>query len=677
MNAPYPIVFLLAALCALPRLSASEAATSADVRDVLSVPVVSGPRLSPDGVALLFTRQTADWSGNRFDTEIYISREGETPAPLTNNPDGSSTDPRWSPDGRYVGYLADRGRGMQVYRQSVRDGDIEQVTAWPGGLLSFEWSPDGRHMALLIVNPNDAAIAQRDAEYAQFEMLGESKLTASLWLVDIDKAIAAGGAHPTSTAIRRLTDGREFSVAVFSVDGLRPGYAFSPNGESIVFSHGRSIEILDSIHSDVSVVDLESGHVRRLSSGADWDETPLFSPDGSTVLFARTVTADWLSDRKLMLVPAAGGDVKELEVHYDGRDRQPALLGWTRRGIDVFFLDGTAQAVHRIDPESGDTSALVREPHVVSQFTSSADGTTLAFAGFDGLHAPEIYRGKAGKRPQPMTAVSQTLRNWPPHKVEVIRWHAEDGVTVEGILYSPGHPAVDGKTPLIVLLHGGPREAANPRRLHNQEYPVEQWLARGARVLVPNYRGSLGYGEQFRKLTMRNIGHAESRDVLAGIAYLVERGLADADRVAVVGHSWGGYLAAFLSVSTTRFRAASVGSAITDHRINYVLSRAGVAREGYLASLPWEEPVLWNSASPVSYVGNASTPTLIQHGDNDFIVPVTNAHVFYRGLRDRGVASLAVIFRNTGHSVDRPREKLAWMEQNLQWFDEYLFESGR
>ncbi len=633
-------MLLLALIVPACQAAAPDAPTLADV---LSVPEVGHPGLSPDGERVFYTVKVPDWENNRYDTEIFVVKRGETAIALTDNAEGSSTDPKWSPDGRFIAFMADRGDGTQIYRTSVTDQagggaegrEVQQITAWPGGLLSFEWAPDGKHLALLMVDWPDPAIAERAAQYGEFEILDESPLTASLWLLDIEKAIAAGGAGPgPGNGLRRLTSGSEFSVSVFSVDGFRLSYSFSPDGKTIVFSHGQNMMVMGSIHSNISLVDVETGVVIHLITSESWDETPLFSPDGRQVLFTRTVIDDWLADKQLVLVPAGGGEARAIDIdHGSARDTQPMLLDWTEAGIAAFFQNGTTQQAHSIDPLSGEDA-------------------------------------------QRVSRVTEHTTAWPVHKAELMHWTTPDGIDIEGILYSPAGLAAGAPAPLILVLHGGPRAADNMRLIRDQEYPVSQWLAQGARVLMPNYRGSTAYGVAFRKLTLKNIGLAESIDVISAVDEMIAAGQVADNRVGIAGHSWGGYLSAFLSTSTDRFCVASVGSGITDNRINYILSMAGVAKEGYLGSYPWEEPELWDRTSPIHYLSRASTPTLIQHGDGDTVVPPENARELYQGLKDMGVPARAVIFKNTGHNISRPREKLAWMQQNLDWFTPYLWASS-
>ena len=669
------VLFMWISLLSTPGLTQ----ITPDIVNVLDVPVVADPKVSSHG-DLIYTVAVPDWEANRFDTEIYLSGAGQAPVALTDNPAGSSTDPRWSPDGRHIGFQADRGEGTQVYRVSVEGGEPQAITAWPGGLMSFEFSPDGRHMALLLVDWPDPAIAAREEEFGEFEVVGEAPYTASLWLVDIERAIAAGGAGPGSIGgpgdvLYRLAGGPGMSVSVFSVDGFLPSYSFSPDGASIVFSHGDSMSVMDSIRSNISLVEVATGAVRTLVDNDSWDETPLFSPDGTEVLFTRTVLENWLADKQLLVVPVSGGSPRRVEVDHPAADTNPLLLDWTDDGISVIFQARTDQHVWALDPANGQTHPQATAPAAIGQFSISRDGRHKAWSGYDGTTPTEVYWQRGDDGPRRISRINERIQDWLSMNVETVTWTAEDGVEIEGIVYSPPELDRDAPAPLIIVLHGGPRAAEHRRRVHDQEYPVQQWVAQGARVLFPNYRGSTAYGYSFRTLTMGNIGLAESKDVISAVEFMNEAGLVADQRIGIAGHSWGGYLSAFLSASTDRFCVASVGAGITDNRINYVLSAAGVAKEGYLASYPWKQPALWDRTSPVHYLGRASTPTLIQHGDNDQVVPVANAREFHQGLSDMGVPVKTVIFRNSGHNIDRPREKRAWLQQNLDWFNTYLWQS--
>lgn len=438
-----------------------------------------------------------------------------------------------------------------------------------------------------------------------------------------------------------------------------------------------SAAIMDTIRSDIVVVDTATGDMRTIAESEHWDETPVFSPDGSQILFGRTVIEDWLEDKSLMLVPATGGTVRRIDLTFqeDVRDTQPLLVGWSSPGIDAVFLDGIARRVFRIDPATGQAETVPTGDHRVMEANVSADGTAIAFVGVTSTTAPEVYSVdlQSGATATSLTETSSAIEDWPFHRVSTVQWLADDGIQIEGVLYEPEGLSATSEAPLILVLHGGPRDAAYPMRLHNQTYPIEQWLGQGARVLFPNYRGSTGYGADFRQLIVGKTGHAEMRDIAAAVEHFSSRGLVDEDAIGVVGHSWGGYLSAFAVTTTNLFSAASIGAGITDNGVNYVLSVGGVAEEGYLESFPWVEPELWSETSPVTHVSGDEAPTLIQHGVDDDVVPVANAHILYTALVDMGAQTRMVLFDDTGHYLSRPREKRAWMLQNLEWFSRYIW----
>ncbi len=203
------------------------------------------------------------------------------------------------------------------------------------------------------------------------------------------------------------------------------------------------------------------------------------------------------------------------------------------------------------------------------------------------------------------------------------------------------------------------------------------WLAKGALVLEPNYRGSAGYGAAFRALNVRNLGVGDAWDVMSGIDALIRRGLADSTRVGVCGWSQGGYISAFLATNESRrFRAISVGAGISDWMTYYVNTDITPFTRQYLHATPWDDPGIYARTSPITAVKQASTPTLIQHGENDARVPAPNAYELHRALEDVGVTTRLVIYKGFGHGINKPKAVRAALRENLEWFDRYLWGEG-
>jgi dipeptidyl aminopeptidase/acylaminoacyl peptidase len=232
----------------------------------------------------------------------------------------------------------------------------------------------------------------------------------------------------------------------------------------------------------------------------------------------------------------------------------------------------------------------------------------------------------------------------------------------------------DKKYPLLINIHGGPTGISLPGPVPAYVYPILQWLDKGALVLMPNYRGSAGYGEDFRKLNVENLGVGDAWDVMSGIAYLDAQGIIDTDRMGAMGWSQGGYISAFLTTNTNSFKAISVGAGISNWMTYYVNTDIHPFTRQYLKATPWENEEIYRKTSPITNINNASTPTLIQHGEFDRRVPIPNAFELYQGLQDVGVETKLIIYKGFGHGINKPKERLAATWHNWQWFGKYIWD---
>jgi dipeptidyl aminopeptidase/acylaminoacyl peptidase len=257
---------------------------------------------------------------------------------------------------------------------------------------------------------------------------------------------------------------------------------------------------------------------------------------------------------------------------------------------------------------------------------------------------------------------------------EVISWKSQDGTVIEGVLSKPANFDPSKRYPLFVKIHGGPTGIDRPVLLTNHRpYPLEIWVARGALGLEVNYRGSAGYGEKFRTLNVRNLGVGDAWDVISGVDHLIAKGWVDPKRVASMGWSQGGYISAFLTTSSDRFAAISVGAGISNWATYYWNTDITPFTIHYLGADPVKDPEIYAKTSPMTYVKGAKTPTLIQHGDGDRRVPIANAYELRQALEDRGVPVEMVVYKGFGHGITRPKAQRAAMHHNLVWFNHYIF----
>jgi dipeptidyl aminopeptidase/acylaminoacyl peptidase len=279
-------------------------------------------------------------------------------------------------------------------------------------------------------------------------------------------------------------------------------------------------------------------------------------------------------------------------------------------------------------------------------------------------------------QPRKLTDLGAQIAAWPRTTREIVSWKSQDGTPIEGVLHKPADFQPGRRYPLLLVVHGGPATASRPvpQSQTTDPYPIDVFLGRGAIVLEPNYRGGSGYGEKFRMLNIRNLGLGDCWDVLSGVDALVAQGLADKDRVGTMGWSQGGYISAFLTTAhSDRIKAASVGAGVTNWTTYYANTDIHLFTRRYLKATPWDDPEIYARTSPMTYIKEAKTPTLIQHGGNDPRVPLPNAFELFQGLRDRGVPTRLVIFKGFGHGLVKPKAYRAAMEQNVEWFGEHIF----
>jgi dipeptidyl aminopeptidase/acylaminoacyl peptidase len=276
--------------------------------------------------------------------------------------------------------------------------------------------------------------------------------------------------------------------------------------------------------------------------------------------------------------------------------------------------------------------------------------------------------------PGKLTDSTAQVKDWKLSTVEVVSWKSQDGAAIEGILHKPADYDPARKYPLLVKIHGGPTGTSLPTLSPVENaYPVQTWLSKGALVLEPNYRGSAGYGAAFRALNVRNLGVGDMWDVMSGVDSLIAKGMVDQNHMGSMGWSEGGYISAFLTTHTDRFKAISVGAGISDWMTYYVSTDITPFTRQYLHGTPWDDPEVYAKTSPITTIKQAKTPTLIQQGSNDKRVPVPDSFELYRGLQDQGVTARLILYAGFGHGVNKPKSERALLEANRDWFNFYIW----
>jgi dipeptidyl aminopeptidase/acylaminoacyl peptidase len=308
-------------------------------------------------------------------------------------------------------------------------------------------------------------------------------------------------------------------------------------------------------------------------------------------------------------------------------------------------------------------------------FSFTRDGKRLAFTAASPTTLSEVFVSDTQSfAPKQLTDMTRQTKPFVLGASEVISWKSKDGTVIEGVLTKPADFDPTKKLPLLCVIHGGPTGIDRPVLLSGRlYYPTDIWAGRGALVLRVNYRGSAGYGEKFRQLNVRNLGVGDAWDVLSGVDHLIAKGWVDPAKVGCMGWSQGGYISAFLTASSDRFAAISVGAGISNWSTYYYNTDITPFTIHYLGKDPIADPDIYRVTSPMSYIQKARTPTLIQHGENDRRVPIANAYELRQGLEDRGVKAEMIVYKGFGHGITKPRAMRAVMQHNRDWFNHYIW----
>jgi len=647
-------VFLLLAVLTCASVVAQTVPT---IDQLVSLHRAGSPVMSPDAARVAYTVREADWDENAYKTEIWIADVATGAVRQLTNAKKSSSQPAWSPDGRTLAFVSDRTDKRQIYLIDPTGGEAEALTSQEDGVASFAWSPDGKQIAFTAADPKPQALKDRDKKYGEFEVVDQDQTMTHLYVIDV-----------AGKRVRKLTDG-DFSVASFD---------YSPDGREIAFDFSPKTDPPSSATSDISVVSVADGKIRPLVTQAGPDSAPHYSPDGRQILFETAMgNKDYYSysNTRLAVISASGGAMEVLTADFD---EDPSIVAWKPQGIFFQASFHTWSYLYRLDPATHKVTRLApSDTWIGSGFTLCRDSSMTAFIASDAKSFPEVFVAPVSTlQPKRLTDLGKQTDGWVKGIHEVVSWKSQDGIVIEGVLHKPAGFAAGQRYPLLVVIHGGPTGVSRPTPFTSASaYPIDIWLAKGALILEPNYRGSAGYGEKFRSLNVRNLGIGDAWDVISGVDNLVALGLADNDRVGVMGWSQGGYISAFLTThDSARFKAVSVGAGISDWMTYYVNTDIHPFTRAYLKATPWDDPEIYRKTSPITYIKNAKAPTLIQHGEKDPRVPIPNAFELYQGLRDQGVPATLIVYKGFGHGLTKPKANRAAMEHNLDWFAKYVFD---
>jgi len=619
-------------------------------------------RTSPDGHAVAIETVRADWDANRFRTDLWLYRDDGAGSlvPLTRS--GHDHDPEWSPDGRWVAFLSDRETGDseksenpdQVCAIALAGGDAFPVAHGEEKVHAFAWSADSRQIYFATRTPwskeKQEAYKKDWKDVVEFR---ESERGDAIAQVEI----STGRVKPIAETPWRV---KQLEAA--------------PNGKTVAFLTDSISERQEAMESyGIYLVDAAAGgQPRKVLERPAVLDSMHWTPDSRHIFFSflnGSVEGTYQDAQpRVYWVDAVSSSARITRwAKFPG-----AVTGYTvtqEGGLLIAGRLGTEVQVYREEPH-----VFVKQPGrpgTYERLSAAAHATRVAFVHSTLTEPPEVYFGDSVTDAQPITSFNRLFTERALPEGRPYRWTADDGVTVEGMLiYPPGK--LDGKNlRMLTLIHGGPEDADG----NHFQADWYQWgslaAAQGWLVFEPNYRGSVGYGDQFALGIVPNIVSKPGKDILEGVDALVKDGIADPDNLAIGGYSYGGYLTNWLITQNTRFRAAVTGAGAVEHVANWGNDDTTYDDAYFLGGLPWDMMKNYNDEAAIWQMNKVKTPTHIVGGAEDIRVYVGEQYLLERALHAQGVPVKLLIFPGEGHELDKDpwhgkikvREELKWLEK--------------
>jgi len=677
----------------------------------LSLKGLSGQEISPDGKFIAYRVRETDWKENAYVRQIWLVNTATGESIQLTRGKKSAGAMGWSPDGRWLAFVTEREQAavlpeekksdekkpagkedekkedkdkkkdddsnekpaaQQIWLIRPNGGEAWQLTRHPADIGGFRWSKDSKQIAFTASAVESKAEKDRKETFSDYEVFEADYRQNQIWTVDV----AAAEKTSLPGKATQITKDAKLNINSFN---------WSPDSKLIAFSASKSPALPAAIDTDIYIADLAHDNQVRLAVAlSSPDNNPVFSPDGKQLAFNTALDQQYffyanghiavVDVDKVFSAPArTAAEVRDLTGKFD---EHPYLIDWGPDGIYFQASQKTASHLFRLNPESAQVTRVTRpDAYYLDDVSFTKDFKTVAFAAESRTQMAELFVSAADNfAPRKLTDFTAQVADWNVGTAEIVSWKSQDGTAIEGVLRKPADYDAAKKYPLLVIIHGGPTGVSDPTFSPGDSYyPIQTWLARGALVLQPNYRGSAGYGAAFRALNVRNLGVGDMWDVMSGVDSLIAKGIVDSAKLGSMGWSQGGYISAFLTTNTDRFKAISVGAGISDWSTYYVSTDITPFTRQYLHATPWDDPAVYAKTSPMTNIKKAKTPTLIQTGSNDKRVPPPDSFELYRGLQDQHVESRLITYTGYGHGITKPKSNRAVMQANLDWFNHYIW----
>jgi dipeptidyl aminopeptidase/acylaminoacyl peptidase len=641
-----------------------------NVDALLQIQRIGDPQISPDGKTVVFSVGTPDLDANKIVNSVWtVPTAGGARRKLADQAER----PRWSPDGKRLYYTGTEGGASQIWSMNPDGSDRRQITHLSTEASGEIVSPDGRYLVVTSdVYPDcgaDDACNKRKIDAAK-----QNKTQA----------------HLVSTLLFRhwkawQGDTRSHLVSISLIDGktvdLTPGdrvtppfslggpddYAISPDSAEVAFSRNADPNPATGTNNEIYVEPISGGTPAKVSTSPGADNSPAYSPDGKYLAWRSQTRAGYEADKwRIVLMDRA---TKQLNVLTEGLDRQVEGFIWSPDSRNLVFtaIDRGLQAIQLIPVTGGGSRPIISGQAVYDDMQFNADGKTIVFTRQTGSSPIEICRAMSnGGEAVPLTHLNDDLLNkYQLTDFEDFWVSGADGVQIQSFLLKPPNFDATRKYPVIVMIHGGPQsEWAN---MWHYRWNAQTFAGAGYVVVMPNPRGSVGYGQKFTDDINQDWGGKPYTDIMAVTDYTAKLPYVDPDRMAAAGGSYGGYMIDWILGHTTRFKALISHAGVYDTRAEAESTEELWFPMWDFGGMPVDNPETYDKWSPSYFAKEFRTPTLVIAGELDYRVPYTQSLQLFTALQLAKVPSQLLDFPDEGHWVGKPQNAILWYKTFLDW----------
>ncbi len=709
------LVVCLLLLCAGP--AGAQTRRPMNFLDPQELRTVTPPAISPDGKWGLYTQSVPDWKAAKRSSDIHLvslDRGVESTRQMTFTKEKNETAPRWTPDGRAFVFASDREAPAsaptqnQLYLMNPDGGEARRITDAKDGVGAFAFSKDGKWLAFSAGKPDEQQVwvlPVAELETAKAAPLTKHATPVTWWQFSPDSkrlyflspdtvnkddkeriekkfTVRIRNEEPPLTHLwaldlaarteTRLTSSQEYSVGsvTFSKDAKWVGFVGTPKDR-----YQRTVTEA-GIYADLYLLDAATGRIERLTENREIAESPLsFSPDSRMIAFAASDNFEYFRNGRVYARPIAGGAWKKLGEGFDG---DVSVGFWAEDGRTIYFNEGwrATMQLFSVSIETGKVAPATKENGVA--MVTQDEETKRLLVSFSDSRMPNNYflapsLATIGDRAswRQLTNANPQIDKLALGEVEAVQWKSSDGKMVEGVLVKPVGYERGKRYPLIVQIHGGPAGADVLR--FNPGYGAQIYAGAGYVVLCPNYRGSTNYGERHKMEIGGDYFRQGYDDIMTGVDHLIAQGLVDGDKMGAMGWSAGGHWSNWILTHTDRFKAISSGAGAVNWISMYAQSDVQRNREFYYGGKPpYEDFAKYWDVSPLKYIKNAKTPTLIHVVDGDPRVPRPQSEELHMALRKLGVPTEFMVYPGTTHGIVEPRNQLVKAVAEFNWFEKYI-----